>query len=209
MLDSLKPRKIINRLPDMDMWMVCDDLHLEQAKEELVKLLIKNGISTTDVNPILSIEKVHQISEMLRDGKLPEIYLPIDVHIIEYSALKQLIENVPNELNNSKEKNIKPYLPIQPISYRKQWQYDDEAYNFIYDFLSAFTPFNFDESLQKTLNKSIKEIVSEHTSTELFDYLLKSATNANFRRFQTPELENIFLKKVKRWKDFNRDEEIR
>lgn len=31
MIDSLKPRKIINRLPDLDMWLVCEDGKVEEA----------------------------------------------------------------------------------------------------------------------------------------------------------------------------------
>ena len=38
-LNSLKPRKIINRLPDMDMWMICQDGKLKEAEEEMKKLL--------------------------------------------------------------------------------------------------------------------------------------------------------------------------
>ena len=32
---GLKPRKIINRLPDIDMWMVCEDSKVDDAKKEL------------------------------------------------------------------------------------------------------------------------------------------------------------------------------
>lgn len=39
MLDSLKPRKLINRLPDLDMWLVCEDGKVEQAQEELFDFL--------------------------------------------------------------------------------------------------------------------------------------------------------------------------
>ena len=36
--NSIKPRKVINRLPDVDMWMICADGKLEEAKATLVKL---------------------------------------------------------------------------------------------------------------------------------------------------------------------------
>ena len=80
------------------------------------------------------------------------------------------------------------------------WQYDDEAYNYIYDFLSAFTSFNFDQELQETLDNSRLRVVNEHTPEELFDFLLKSATQANFRRFQSHELEKLFYKRISDWK---------
>lgn len=205
MNDKLKPRKIINRLPDLDMWLVCEDGCVEKAQEELSILLEKYKMNTSDVNPISSLEDVSQISKSLKRGILPKIFLPIDAHIIEYSKLKGLIEKVPETLNTAIQNEIKPYLPIHPKSYRKQWQYDDEAYNFIYDFLSAFTAFNFPEELQQSLNNSRLKVINEHTSTELFDFLMQSANKATFRRFQSMELEERFLKRVEEWKLIKED----
>ena len=199
MLDSLKPRKIINRLPDMDLWVVCEDGGIEKAQEEMTKLLNSIRMCSSDINPITSIEYVERIADMLKEGKMPNTFLPIDAHIIEYSAIKRLIEQVPAELRTAKERGKVPYLPIHPKSYRKNWQYDDEAYNYIYDYLSAFTPFNFSEDLQQTLEESRKKVISDNTPEQLFGFLLASATKANFRRFQSIELENCFINKVIGW----------
>ncbi len=204
---ELKPRKIINRLPDMDMWMVCDSLRLEQAQVELAKLLKEYSMKTSDVDPLESIEDVTKITKMLKEGQLPAIFLPIDCHIIEYSKLKELIERAPDEINEAKKQDKIPYLPIAPRSYRKYWQTDDEAYNFIYDFLSAFTSFNFTPELQQALNESRRRVATENESQELFDTLMKSATDANARRFDTAELEDIFLKKIEEWKEIKEPQE--
>lgn len=204
MVDKLKPRKIINRLPDLDMWLVCEDGSVNIAQEELSRLLRIYDMHTSDVNPLRSIDDITQISEMLKSGVLPKIFLPIDTHIIEYSKLKKLIETVPEVLKEAKEKKMRPYLPIQPKSYRKQWQYDDDAYNFIYDYLSAFSAFNFSSELQQALDSSRLEVSSEYNEDELFEFLMQSATESNFRRFQSIELEDYFTKRVKGWK--TRDE---
>ncbi len=199
MIDMMKPRKIINRLPDLDMWLVCEDGCIEKAQEELSILLEKYNMHTSDVNPFLSIENIEQISTSLKNGIKPKIFLPIDTHIIEYSKLKHLIEQVPEILNIAKHNGQNPYLPIHPKSYRKQWQYDDEAYNFICDFLSAFTPFNFPQELQKSLDNTRYKVATEHTPEELFDIFLQSTTSSTFRRFQSVELEENFLKRIKGW----------
>ena len=199
-IDELKPRKIINRLPDIDMWLICEDGHIEQAQEELARLLEEYKMHTSDVAPLESINNVCEISKRLKEGVFPKVFLPIDSHIIEYSKIKELIEDVPEILHNAKKEELKPYLPIWPKFYRKVWQYDDEAYNFIYDYLSAFTEFNFTEELQESLNTSRKKVINEHTPKELFDFLMKSATKANFRRFQSLELEKIFLDRINGWK---------
>ncbi len=199
MIDKLKPRKIINRLPDIDMWLVCKDGCMEQAQEELNVLLKRYNMSTSDVDPLSSINDVCEISQMLKDNKLPKKFLPIDVHIIEYSKLKELIEKVPEEIKESIEDERKPYLPIHPKSLRKEWQYDDEAYNFVYDYLAAFTPFNFSPELQQVLYESRRKVISEFTPENLFHILMRSATDSTFRRFQTLELEKTFFDRIKSW----------
>lgn len=196
----LKPRKLINRLPDLDMWIVVEDGHSEEVQEELLEKFSKYGIASSDIDPIKSIDDVYRIAQNLKSNTMPGLHLPMDAHIMEYSKLKEIIEQVPDILNDAKNNNTIPYLPIHPISYRKMWQYDDEAYNYIYDFLSAFTSFNFDQELQETLDNSRLRVVNEHTPEELFDFLLKSATQANFRRFQSHELEKLFYKRISDWK---------
>lgn len=197
--NGLKPRKIINRLPDIDMWLVCDSDKIELAKTELEEQLKKNGMRTSDIDPIASIEDISEITRLLREKKLPPIFLPIDCHIIEYSKLKELIEKTPDEIRKAKQDDKSPFLPIQPISYRKYWQSDDEAYNFIYDFLSAFTPFNFSQELQEALDESRRRVATENGREDLFESLMKSAKESNARRFDTVELENIFLAKMDEW----------
>lgn len=205
MLDELKPRKLINRLPDIDMWLVCEDGCIEEAQEELSALLKKYDMHTSDEKPFTSISDIEKISKMIKKGKMPGIFLPIDSHIVEYSNIKNLIEQMPKVLEDAEKMGIQPYLPIHPKSYRKSWQYDDEAYNYVYDYFSAFTPFNFPEELEKTLMQSRKQIVSRYTPEQLFNILMDSATQSNARRFCEPKLEEIFKEKMKNWKEKTKD----
>lgn len=207
MIDSLKPRKIINRLPDLDMWLVCEDGKMEEAQAELGKLLEKYNMRTSDVAPLQSLSDVIKIATTLKDGTFPKIFLPIDAHIMEESKLEELIAQVPDELKLAKEEERKPYLPIRPKSLRKEWQYDDEAYNFIYDYLSAFTSFNFTKGMEDTLQRSRARVVQENTPEELFEFLMQSATPANFRRFQEYKLEEIFYKRIEDWSEQTKKKE--
>lgn len=201
MLNSIKPRKIINRLPDMDLWMICEDGKLEQAKEKLSILLDKNRIDSSDKNPLATIEYVSQIVKTLKSGEMPKIFLPIDAHIIELSQIKELIEKIPNEIEVAKREGKKPYLPINPMSYRKYWQHDDEAYNFVFDYLATFKTFNVPEDLQKSINKNRRKIALKYSPQELFEILLQVSTESAFRRFQSPELKECFLNKAELWKN--------
>lgn len=204
-MDSeLKPRKIINRLPDIDMWMVCEDEGVEKAQNQLTALLKKYNIHTSDVNPVQTIRDMEEITEDIKRGVMPRKFLPIDAHIMEYSKMKKLIEQVPLVLARTKGSGQVPYLPIHPKSYRKTWQYDDEAYNFIYDFLSAFTEFNFTSALNQSLTTTRNKVANDYTSDELYEFLLQSATESNKRRNQTKKLREIFNDRISSWNTQNK-----
>ena len=198
---DLKPRKIINRLPDIDMWLVCEDGCTKKAQAELIELFKQYNMHTSDVDPIKSIDEVSYITEMVSKGVFPKKLLPIDAHIVEFSDLKMLIEEVPGELEKSVKDGVTPYLPINPKSYRKDWQYDDEAYNFIFDYLASLTPFNFAKELENDLESSRAKVVQLFSTSELFDLLMNSATGAAFRRFQTPEVKQQFFNRMNNWKN--------
>ena len=89
MINELKPRKIINRLPDLDMWVICKDGCVEVAQEEIRELLNEIGMNTSDVDPISSINDVHRIASQIKNKEFSRTFLPIDVHIIEYSKIKK------------------------------------------------------------------------------------------------------------------------
>lgn len=200
-LDTLKPRKIINRLPDIDMWLVCQDGTVEKAQKELSDLLEHHNMRTSDVDPLQSLNDVVKIATQLKNQKFPKIFLPIDAHIVEFAKLKDLIEQVPDELQKAKAEGKRPYLPIRPKSLRKEWQYDDEAYNFISDFLASFTSFHFTQELEETLQKSRARVIRENTPDELLNFLMKSAKPSTVRRFQTRELQETFLKRIADWQE--------
>ena len=199
-IDSeLKPRKIINRLPDIDMWIVSSKNNVEQTKEEMTKLFSDFDLYPSDINPIRTMQDIINISGDIERGIMPNRNLPLDAHIIDKETLISLIENVPKTLEESVSENT-PYLPIHPQSYRKKWQYDDEAYNFIYDYLSAFTPFNCDCDIMEALVDSRERVTRDFTNDELFKFLYSSATDANKRRFESKSLRKVFKERVETWR---------
>lgn len=92
--NSLKPRKVINRLPDVDMWMVCNDKDVETAKTTLSRLFEVFDMHTSDVDPVKTIQDVSEIATDLDNGEMPRKMLPLDIHIIEYSKLSMLIDQI-------------------------------------------------------------------------------------------------------------------
>lgn len=195
----LKPRKVINRLPDMDLWMVCRKDHIEDNKRLIVSELKKNKFSSSDINPIQTIKDVKDIATDLSSGKMPSKFVPIDTHIIDYDTLISLIERIPDELARAMSTGEIPYLPIHPISYRKDWQKDDVPYNFVHDYLSSFTAFNFEPTIKEKLITTRKIISKLYTIDELYNFLLLSGPDSAKRRNECPTLRKTFERKVTEW----------
>lgn len=197
---ELKPRKVINRLPDIDLWMVADDESITAVSSQLTELFRQYGFRTSDVNPIRTIDDLIIINNDLKNGKMPEKLLPIDSHIIGYDELLSLIYQVPDVIQNATINDTIPYLPIHPLSYRKTWQYDDMAYNFVHDYLSSFTEFNFDEILQHALSVTRENIVNKYSDDQLYDMLLATGPKSVAERHKTKELKTRFYERVESWK---------
>lgn len=198
--DGLKPRKVINRLPDIDMWMVCEDRYVEEAKKELRELFDELDMHTSDVDPVQSIEDFKEAVIDLENGKMPEKMLPLDIHVVKYSEMSQLLDQIPFKILTSKKTGKIPYLPILPDSLRKDWQKDDEAYNFALDFLYSMSEFNFEETLQQKLDYSRNIIASTSTEEEMFDMLDAVSLPSVRRRFENKTLQKSYKRRINSWK---------
>lgn len=198
---ELKPRKVINRLPDIDMWMVCEDTKVEEAKKELKETFDQLGMHTSDVNPIQTFKEFKEIITDLEDGKMPIKMLPLDVHVVKYSELSNLLDQVPFTILNSSNLGEVPYLPILPDSLRKKWQKDDEAYNFTLDFLYSMTDFKFEEILKQRLDYTrnlVARQLTEEKSMEMLDLVSPDSVK---RRFENKTLKKSYKRRINSWKN--------
>lgn len=198
--NELKPRKVINRLPDIDMWLITKDDSINETSKELSQLFLENELFTSDINPLKTFLDFEVIVKDLQNNKMPSKYLPIDAHIIGYDDLFKLIQEVPEALKEAKETNHAPFVPIHPLSYRKTWQYDDTSYNLVHDFLSSLTPYNFEGKLYDVLVDTRKQIADTYTIEELYDFLISSGPDSVLRRHRTKELKTRFEERVNSWK---------
>lgn len=203
--DTLKPRKLINRLPDIDMWAICDNNKSKEIKELMILKFIIHNFNTSDISPEKTISDICQISRNLQEGKMPNKNLPIDAHLIDYEAISDLISHVPSEIDDAIKNDRCPYLPILPHSYRKKWQKDDEAYNFVHDYLSSLTEFNFDNNLAMILKETRRIIANKYSFSQLYNILLKTGPDSVIRRHKMTKPKNIlrerFRERIELWKN--------
>ena len=129
--NSLKPRKVINRLPDIDMWMICEDDKIEYAKEKLVKMFDSFNMHTSDIDPVETIHKVGRIVEDISRGIMPKEYLPLDIHIIEYSKFANLLDSVPLILMESFQQKKMHHRKFDSLNFLYK-MFLDEHYSLFY-----------------------------------------------------------------------------
>ncbi|MBQ9791294.1 MAG: hypothetical protein IJW28_01780 [Clostridia bacterium] len=199
--DALKPRKVINRLPDMDLWMVCDADKIETIKDPLQEALQRAGYKTSDVDPVATIYDVLDIAETLQSGKMPKKKLPIDTHLIDGATLYALIYQIPEVLDHSFRHDRIPYLPIHPLSLRKKWQKDDTAYNYVHDFLCSFREFDMDPKIKKLLDEVRQHVAKKYDFDTLYQWTITTGNASVPRRFETPALKEYSRKKFEAWRE--------
>ena len=200
-LKELKPRELIKRLPDLDMWMVCGDEDIMKVADNVSSLLYSSGFKTSDIDPVGTIYDLQEIVTSLQMGDMPNKKIPIDTHIIDKATLYTLICQIPDTIDYCSKHDIVPYLPIHPLSLRKTWQKDDMAYNFVFDYLYSFTEFNFDSKLQNVLNETRKYIAERYSFDELYKFLLQTGTEFVRQRQKTPRLKEVFDNRIESWKE--------
>ena len=180
--------------------MICEESDIPKVIEKLTALFYEYHLYSSDINPIQTLKDLEKIVEKIEQEEIPEKMLPIDAHIIGYSTLLSLVKQVPVILDQSSKGNHTPFLPIHPLSFRKTWQYDDEAYNFIHDFLSSFTEFNLEETLQNTLTSVRSVIANSYTPDELYRYLIETGPKSVKERHKTILLRKRFEERIESWK---------
>ena len=132
---------------------------------------------------------------------MPSKKLPLDVHIIEYSKVEELLNKIVSTFIKATSNSIAPYLAIHPLSLRKKWQYDDVAYNFAFDYLFSLTPFSWEDDLNNKLMKSrfeLRSLFSEDDLIEIFDLV---ASDAVKRRFETKTVKKCYGRRLKLWEE--------
>ena len=193
--DELKPRKVINRLPDIDLWFIAKDNCLMSAQSDLLHLFSEFDLRSSDVNPLDTINDMKKIVELLECGIIPFLHLPLDIHIIENNSLKNLIEKIPEAIEKH---NLD--LKIFPYSLRKDWNYDVEGYNFIHDFLFSFSIINANSDLKNLVNDVRNYLSSKYDFDALYGFFEQTAAPSTLRRCKTRALKDAFKERVESWR---------
>lgn len=193
--NELKPRKVINRMPDLDIWCVAEKRTTKKICGELSSLLENTTLTTSDVDPLQTFEDFKEIVLAMQSGKMPTKHLPLDIHVVEEGILNNLIEKVPDSINTG---NLE--LSIYPYSLRKTWDYESEGYNFVHDFLVSFSDLGLPKKTQKKLYESRKKLAERYSPEELYAVLMEIASDSTKRRYETEQLQEVFKEKVKKWK---------
>lgn len=179
---------------------MCDEKQIKKIQEPLRERLYKSGFETSDVDPYKTICDVVEIAESLQINRLPQKKLPIDTHLIDKATIYTLLNQIPKVLAEcAGHKNKVPYLPIHPLSLRKHWQKDDEAYNFVHDFFCSFTPIEMDAEIKQMIDETRQAVAKRYDFDLLYQWTLTTGAKSTVRRFNTQALKENAYEKFAQW----------
>jgi len=203
--NAVKPRKLMNRLPDMDLWFICENGKLNETSSVLSEKLQRINMFPSDIDIKGTIEVIKSINDSLERNETPRCFLPIDAHIIEYDKLLSCIIGVPKNIEDNLRVGKAPYIPIAPLSLRKEWQYDDHAYNFVLDFLFSFSEWELEPEMEKVLKDSRKQITDTFTTEQIQKIIRMVSGEANKRRIDSSQaIREKTAKRINSWRDDER-----
>lgn len=191
-LSAIKPRDMFKALPDLDCWVVVDEV-TPQREAQLQQYLARAGFFSSDPDIYFAIKDTTEVSQAVLNGQTPEKRLPIDLHIVStqqmHDALKG-VEHVATEVYRPGVVTGDESVPIQPRSLHVTWEEADAPYDFMKDFLISFTPRDFrDSKLKVAINRTrniIEECLSHGDRLELVRTHPKES-----RQFEEPELQEL------------------
>ena len=187
--------------PSINMWMICEDGSLASSQIQLTKSLAQCGLPTTE-----SGTDFNQINEELTAGVMPKKFLPVKAHIIPYSRLVDLINEIKPEIIDAVDQNRKPYLPVHPKTYTSKggWQYEEKAGNFVQLFLGSFTEFNLAPEVAEELAKARYTLCKKFSSTALYRILLATSDAEEKKKFDDEELSMAYSVRINSWNPKNK-----
>ena len=195
---ELKPRNIFKRAPDMDLWLIVEK-NSADLEEEVQARLWGAGFYTSDANLSTSLIKLNRALRTLKNNTMPDNWLPIDAHIIERGDLIAKIKEMPKLVKRyTLNKSSMPYIPIQPRSLRKKWQFDDEPYNFVKDYLYSLTPSGWSDDDMAILNESRRHVRKIMPADYALD-MLKQIDSTTSRQLNTAGIEEAFCRRYNSW----------
>jgi hypothetical protein len=191
---TLKPRDVFKALPDLDFWVIVDENN-PYIEGLLQTYMQRAGFQQSDADIYYSIKDTKSVLEGLQQGEQPEKRLPIDLHVITVSQLKQALTGVQDAV-----KTGDMYVPIAPRSLHVVWETVDEPYDFMKDFIFSFTPKDIAHEELGEMITETRKLVLQHIGPKLAEEVVKSAHPKERRQLGTPELGKLLLDRIESWK---------
>lgn len=191
---TYKPRDLFKALPDVDLWVVTDEI--TQEREEQIEASVRQvGFYTSDENIKGALDTTVGVMQGIANGEIPRERLPADLHIISKVQLLKAIRSVPQELLRT---DTPGNIPVSPRSLHMAWEDPDEPYDFLKDFLFSLTPSGWqDAELVAELNYS-RRIAHVALNGNVADRVAALAPK-EARQLETPGVRQLLEARVANW----------
>lgn len=193
---DFKPRDLFKALPDLDYWIVVDDMDeasIDALQQTSTDALREAGFYTSDSNIDKAVNKTMNAVQPDAAGRYnPRFMLPVDTHMVTKSTLIDCLEATPDAITSS------AFVPIAPFSLRKDWGGTDNGYDFIKDFLFSFTENSFKDSELTNKLVEARQAAYAVVHSNPADYVAARASKEK-RQLETAGVRDCLEKRISSW----------
>ncbi|MCX7928706.1 MAG: hypothetical protein N2558_03415 [Patescibacteria group bacterium] len=186
-LVNLKPRDIFRAVPDLDVVTIVDNptVDTELKIQEVLKSL---GYIQSDINIRDSVERTRKALLALNEGSIPDMKVPVDVHIWRRDEVLKLLDLVSGG---------EPKVFIRSRALHSVWE--DHDINFWVDFVFSFTSIELrDEELAEKIASTRRFLKGRYTLDQIIDFVAGSSPRFT-RLLSYQKVRDVLKDRIESW----------
>lgn len=185
---SLKPRRVISAIPDLDVTILVDK-PTQEIETEMKVRLVNLGYTQSDIDIYRSVYETHQVLNCLRTGDQTKVKFPIDLHIWSRDNFDDCLK----KMNKGETK-----IEIPTRSLHTDWV--DDKMNFWFDFVFSLTPsMSRDGNIDMRIQEARKILADKYSTSEIVA-LVSSMSSRAQRLVDCADVREVLIKKIETWK---------
>jgi len=189
-LTTLKPREVMKAMPDVDMFIVCEDIS-PATLATIQDAAIEGGFTQSDFDATGAIKRIGSILDSFADSAKPADYFPVDIHAVQEKPMIEALQDIAKG-----ETDIT--IPIR--SMYAGWK-RNEKIDFWFDFVfsGTFSPDACSEEVMQAVTQE-RNGLTEQYSNEAIESLVRQKSLRADVLLDYSDTRQVFLDKIDSWK---------
>lgn len=189
-LSEVKPRTVMKAMPDVDIFVVLERVD-QGVLDRVWNVAQEKGCTQSDFDLNYSLLRIEEVMDSWREGRSPQHFLPIDLHVISQDDFLQACEQLRQGEN---------VATPQIWSMYAEWK-QNKGIDWWFDFVFSMTP--EETHMDNALAVAVREArhgLTEHYSVDQLVDMVRQRSHRARQLLLHPESEATLRERVARWR---------